>query len=80
MSDESDRLKARVAELEDAIRRVVTQEFDDLCWLDVYRDLSALVGVEFDLKRLSTEEFLGNCARYERSLRTGEPYRVSAVE
>lgn len=40
---------ARVAELEEAIRWVVTQQADDLCWMDAYVRLGKLVGVEITL-------------------------------
>jgi hypothetical protein len=64
----------RVKELEDAIRRVVTQQADDLCWMDVYNYLAALVGVRFDPAMLPADQMLANCDRYVNSLKTGCPY------
>lgn len=72
--DETERLKARVAELEGAIRYVLTQGQDDLCWMDVYTRLGALVGVRFEPNVLPTEVFLANCARFEASLKSGLTY------
>lgn len=63
-------LRARVEELESAIRWVVTQQGDDLCWMDVYQRLGPLVGVDFDPVLVPTVLFLENCRRYESSLRS----------
>jgi hypothetical protein len=64
----------REKELEDAIRWVVTQQADDLCWMDAYTKLAALVGVKFDPKMLPKEVMLRRCDRYIDSLLEGCPY------
>jgi hypothetical protein len=74
---EVERLRRRVEELESAIRWVVTQQADDLCWMDVYQTLGAMVGVPFDPTMLPPPVFLENCRRYESSLRSGLPYSPS---
>jgi hypothetical protein len=66
--------EVRVKELEDAIREVVTQEMDDLCWMDVYTKLGRLVGVEFDPATLPAEVMLANCRRFVTALKAGRPY------
>lgn len=66
----------RVRELEDAIREVVTQQGDDLCWMDIYTRLGKLVGVVVDPTLLPDEEMLANCKRFISSLRSGCPYKT----
>jgi hypothetical protein len=73
--DERARLRARVAELEEAILRVVTQQEDDLCWMDIYTELAGLVRVTFDPRLLPDDMMLANCRRFVKSLRTGCPYQ-----
>lgn len=70
---------ARVKELEDAIRWVVTQPADDLCWMDVYTKLAALVGIPFDPKMLPRAKMLANCERFVDSLLIGCPYSTDAL-
>jgi hypothetical protein len=60
--------------LKAAVKEVVTQQADDLCWMDVYVKLGALVGVPFDPKALPRATMLGNCERYVDSLLAGSPY------
>lgn len=66
----------RVKELEAAIRDVVMQRADDLCWFDVYTKLAGLVGLDLgrEVMMLPAEDMLVNCARYVKSLKTGCPY------
>ena len=72
--DMNQKLLSRVKELEDAIKEVVTQVADDLCWLDVYTNLSSLVGLPFEVAMIPTNQFIANCKRYENSIRTGCKY------
>jgi hypothetical protein len=69
------RLRARVEELEDAIKGVVTQRADDLCWRDVYTEMAKLVGIDFTPELICDQEkFLANCKRFDESLRSGGKY------
>ena len=76
MSHPLDPRDVRIAELERAIRSVVTQSHDELCWLDVMRDLAKLVGVEFDPKLLPRDQFERNCRRFAEHVYEGIPYRT----
>lgn len=68
-------LKAEVRRLRAAIRSVVTQRCDHLCWRDVYTDLSKLVGIEFEPEMIDdSEKMLVNCRQFIESLKTGGPY------
>lgn len=64
----------RVDQLETAIRKVVTQAGDDLCWRDIYVELARLVGIEFNPDLLPKEQMLRNCERFIDSLASGAPY------
>jgi len=63
--------------LEAACRKMLAQEFDDVCWLDVYREIGVLLGIPYDPKLLPKEKFLGNCSRYFDCMAAGktEEYR-----
>ncbi len=65
----------RVAELEAAITRVVTQIGDDLCWMDTFRELGALVGIPFNPQMLSRDLMLKNCELFVDSLLAGSTYK-----
>lgn len=69
-------LRTRVEALEAAIRDVVTQQGDNLCWLDAYQHLAGFVGVKFDPTLLAPEEMLRNCRVFVYSLHSGCPYRT----
>lgn len=74
-------LRERVAQLEDAIRKVVTQGGDDLCWRDCYTELAQLVGIEFCPKLIEEpEKMLANCCQFIHSMRTGGKYTPVYVE
>ena len=61
--------------LRNAIRSVVTQRADDLCWRDVYTDLAKLVEIKFTPELFAeSDKFLANCKRFDASMRSG-PYR-----
>jgi hypothetical protein len=74
LKDLCDRLQFRVSDLEHAIKEVVTQQGDNLCWMDAYQKLARLVGVDFDPTLLDEGEMLANCKRFVRSLKAGCPY------
>lgn len=69
----------RVTELEDAIRYVVTQKFDDVCWLDVYVMLGKLVGIEYDPLLLPKKQFLHQCDHFYDCLAAGKVYETDEV-
>lgn len=74
--------KMRVEELENAIRSVVTQKADDVCWMDAYTMLGKLVGIEVtpeSLALLPTAKMLDNCGRFIDSLKRGCPYEKDAA-
>lgn len=74
-----DARRARI--LEDAIRKVVTQRADDLCWRDVYTELAKLVGVDFKPELIcDSDKFIANCRAFDKSLREGGEYRPVNVE
>lgn len=70
-------LEKRLKLLEDAIKEVVSQRADKVCWMDTYVMLGNFVGIEVtpeSLALLPTEIFLGNCQHFDSSLKTGCPY------
>ncbi len=69
----------RVAQLEAAIIKVVTQQADDLCWMDVYTELAHLVGRSFDPLLLPVEQMDKQCQRFVRSLHAGCPYQTDCT-
>ncbi len=74
----NEHFEERIAELEDAIRWVVTQQADDVCWMDAYVKLGKLVGVEITLEQLALlpkEIMLKNCDRFIDHLQTGVAYK-----
>jgi hypothetical protein len=61
--------------LEEAVKRVVTQRADDLCWRDVYTELAKLVGVDPTPHLIvPPERMLVNCCHFVESLRTAGKY------
>jgi hypothetical protein len=64
----------RVKELETAIHNALDQSGDNICYLDIYRDLGKLVGREFNPVVLSEEQHMDNCRRYHRCLVSAQPY------
>jgi len=69
----------RVEVLERAILDVVTAQHDEICWLDVMRDLAALVGVEFKPELLPREAFERNCRAFAAHVYEGVPYEGDAL-
>jgi hypothetical protein len=69
----------RITELEDAIRYVVTQKFDDVCWLDVYVRLAKLVGLDYNPLLLPREQFLHQCGHYYDCLAAGKVYESDEI-
>jgi hypothetical protein len=63
--------------IREKVRAAVTARGDDLCWLDLYRDLAAAVGVDFDPKLIDPGRMLDNCRRFVRSFLSGTPYKPS---
>jgi hypothetical protein len=69
----------RIEELEEAIRYVVTQKFDDVCWLDAYVKLGKLVGIDYDPLLLPKAQFLHQCDHFYDCLASGETYRTDEL-
>lgn len=68
-------LKAEIRKLREAIRSVVTQRCDNVCWRDAYTDLAKLVGIDYCPELIDDpEKMLANCCQFIHSLRTGGPY------
>lgn len=65
----------RLELIKSTIRRIVTERYDDICWMDVYKELAAFVGIEFDPKMLPRERMLKNCERFVDSLLTDTEYK-----
>lgn len=73
LMNDSDRLR-------EAIKKVLTQRGDDICWRDVYTDLAKLVGIEFTPELIcDPAQHLANCERFISSLQQG-PYVPVFVE
>lgn len=71
------KLQERIDELENAIRKVVTQEADNICFADVYIELGKLVGIEVtfeSLKLLPEHKFRKNCDHFTTCLYNNLPY------
>jgi hypothetical protein len=64
----------RLVPLERRVNWMLDQKFDDLCWLDLYRDLGKILGREFKPEQMPREQFLANCAAYHDSLACDTPY------
>lgn len=73
-------LKDRVKFLENEIRDVVTQQGDNLCWVDIYTRLAKCIGIEFNPTLLDKETMDRNCERFTRSLREGCQYKINDKE
>lgn len=74
-------LKGELVRLRTAIRDVIDQRGDDLCWRDVYTKLAALVGVEFVPQLMCDPDTMrANCNRFIDSLYNGGPYIPVYVE
>jgi hypothetical protein len=67
-------VSARVHALESAIKEAVSCQLDDICWMDVFTKLAALVGHKFDPVMLGKPRMLRNCERFVDSLVEGRPY------
>lgn len=65
----------RLMRLDAAVRRMVTQRGDDICWRDLYTELAGLVGLPFVPELMySRNQMLANCERFVVSLYDGGPY------
>ncbi len=75
-------LEDQIAAMKDAIRWVVTQQADDLCWMDAYVRLGKFVGVEItleQLKMLPKGKMLTNCDHYITCLQNGIDYKAEGL-
>lgn len=69
--------ETELAEIKEAVRWVVTQQADDLCWMDVYVRLGKFVGVEITLEQLGMlprAKMLSNCDHFIRHMQAGVGY------
>jgi hypothetical protein len=67
-------LANHVDRMTDIVRGIVTQEYDDVCWLDVYRQLAVWAGEPFEPRVIPRGKMLANCERFVDSLLSGCPY------
>lgn len=72
----SSKPRERIEEFEDAARYIVTQQGDNLCWMDVYKRLAHLVDINFDPTLLDDQTMERNCQTFIKSLRSGCPYHT----
>lgn len=75
VQDELEQLR----KLKSVCLRALDQEFDDVCWLDLYREIGECLGREFKPRLLPRERFDANCRRYADSLYRGESYAQDAI-
>lgn len=74
---ETDSISAELSNIKLAIKEVVSQKADDVCWMDVYVQLGKLVGITIraeSLALLPKATFLHNCEHYIDCLKKGETY------
>ncbi len=67
----------------EAIRYVVTQQADDVCWMDAYVKLGKFVGVDVtleSLKLLPKAVMMKNCDHFVDCLQLGVPYKAPEIE
>lgn len=62
------------AKLEAVCRKALAQEFDDVCWLDLYKEIGVVLGVPYDPKLLPKLTHMSNCSRYFDCMKDGKPY------
>lgn len=72
-------LEAENAEIKKYINYVVAQEFDNICWMDVYTKLSQFVGRAFDPKLLPKETMIHNCEKFIDCLLEKKTYVTDPV-
>lgn len=71
--------RARVRHLETLIHKTVTQNMDDICWMDVFANLAKEVGVDFNPLKLPRHQFEKNCARFTEDLYAKKPYCADSL-
>lgn len=64
----------RLLLLEAAVKQTVTEEGDDICWLDVYVTQASLVGIGFDPALIPKKQLQRQCDQFIDSIYTGCPY------
>lgn len=79
MRQENIDLQTELKLLKSEIEYVVTQQLDDICWLDWYQRLAKQVGIDFNPLLLSEEQQLTNCRVFFCALRDGRPYEPDAI-
>ena len=80
MRDKEDDFE-RLLKLEAAVKSMLTQRGDDICWRDLYTELAKLVGVEFSPELICDRaKMLENCKRFIDSIYDGGPYITVYVE
>lgn len=63
-----------IQKFENAVLEVVTQQGDNLCWMDVYTKFAAFIGIEFNPALLTREQHLHQCEHYIDNLLAGCPH------
>jgi hypothetical protein len=71
---------ARLILLRDAVKRILAQNVDQVCWRDTYTELADLVSVDWKPTLLPREAFIPNCERFCDSLLSGEHYVAKFTE
>lgn len=69
----------REALLPDAVRGVLAEPGDDICWYDVFVRLAWLVDVEFEPAMIPPARMKAQCDRFIDSLATGCPYATDRM-
>ncbi len=71
--------QAKLERLAAVVRTALAQNFDDICWRDLYVEMGELVGVKFDPKLLPRDQFLHNCSYFYDCLAKGKSYDTPDV-
>lgn len=79
IADSAAEKQQRIDQLESEIRYAVTQEFDDICWHDVYVRQAAMIGIEFNPKLLPREKHARNCELFYDSIANDAEYKPETM-
>jgi len=60
--------------LEEACRYALSQQADNICWMDLYTKIAKILGVEWKPTLLPPEQLRANCDRFISSIYSGCPY------
>lgn len=65
--------------LEDACRYALSQQADNICWMDLYTRIASVLGVEWSPTLLPPEQLRANCNKFIESIYSGCVYDQGAV-